>query len=99
MKLIPTENRIVVEPIEPEEQTKGSIIIPDTAKEKPLQGIVLAVGPGKQTENGTIIRATVGVGAKILFGKYAGVEIEDGDKTYLIMRSSDVQCVIGKEVK
>jgi chaperonin GroES len=90
MKVRPLQDRVLVKRIEEEETTKGGIIIPDTAKEKPQQGIVKAVGKGKILENGTRIEPDVKKGDKVLFGKYAGSEIKvDGDD-YLIMREDDI---------
>ena len=81
----PNEDRVLVEPAAAEEKTASGIIIPDTAKEKPQQGTVVAVGPGKKEEP-----LTVKVGDKILYGKYAGTEISFEGKDYLIMRGSDI---------
>ncbi|NPA34574.1 MAG: co-chaperone GroES [Chlorobi bacterium] len=86
--LKPLHDRVVVKPIE-EEVTKSGIIIPDTAKERPQQGLVVAVGPGKKDEP-----TTVKVGEKVLFGKYAGTEIEIDGEEYLIMRESDIYAII-----
>jgi chaperonin GroES len=90
MKVKPLQDRILVKRIEEEEKTKGGIIIPDAAKEKPQEGKVIAVGDGKTLENGTKIKLSVKVGDKILFGKYSGTEIKiDGDE-HLILREDDV---------
>ena len=90
MKVRPLQDRVLVKRIEEEETTKGGIIIPDTAKEKPQQGIVKAVGKGKILDNGTRVEPDVKKGDKVLFGKYAGSEIKvDGDD-YLIMREDDI---------
>ena len=90
MSLTPLHDRVLVKPAEAEEVTKGGIIIPDTAKEKPMQGSIVAVGAGKQHENGTVTPVQVKVGDKVLYGKYAGTEISiDGDD-YLIMREADI---------
>ncbi|MGB9912755.1 MAG: co-chaperone GroES, partial [Candidatus Kapaibacteriota bacterium] len=72
MNLSPLHDRVIIKPSQPEEVTKGGIIIPDTAKEKPMQGEVVAVGPGKTTEDGKLIPLTVKVGDKVLYGKYSG---------------------------
>ncbi|HDI51734.1 co-chaperone GroES [candidate division KSB1 bacterium] len=94
MKIKPLADRVVVKLIEPEENVKGGIIIPDTAKEKPQQGEVVAVGPGRITENGNKIPMEVKVGDRVLFGKYAGTEVTVDDQEYLIMKESDILAVI-----
>lgn len=76
MNLTPLHDRVIVRPAAPEEVTKGGIIIPDTAKEKPMQGEVIAIGSGKQAEDGKITALVVKVGDKVLYGKYSGTEIE-----------------------
>lgn len=96
MKLKPLADRIVVERIE-EEIKKGGIIIPDTAKEKPQQGKVIAVGPGRFDEKGNRVPMEVKKGDTILFGKYSGNEIKLGDTEYLIMREDDVLAIVEKE--
>ncbi len=85
----PLSDRVIVEPAPAEEKTPGGIIIPDTAKEKPQKGTVVAVGPGKKDEP-----MTVKVGDKVLYGKYAGTEINIDGKEYLIMRESDIYAII-----
>ncbi|MCX8082528.1 MAG: co-chaperone GroES [bacterium] len=94
MKLRPLGDRIVVEPLEAEEKTKGGIILPDTAKEKPQEGKVVAVGKGKTDESGKLIPMEVKVGDKVLYGKYAGTEITIEGKEYMILREEDVLAVI-----
>ena len=90
MKLTPLADRVVIKPAPAEEKTVGGIIIPDTAKEKPLKGTVLAVGNGTKDEE-----MTLKAGDRVLYGKYAGTEVElDGEK-YMIMRQSDVLAVLG----
>jgi len=90
LKLNPLADRVVVKPAEAEEKTKGGIILPDTAKEKPVEGTVVAIGPGKVSDNGELVKPTVKVGDKVLYGKYSGTEVTiDGDE-YLIMRESDI---------
>ncbi len=96
MKVRPLHDHILVERVE-EETRKGSIIIPDTAKEKPQQGKVIAVGEGKRDENGKRIPLDVKKGDIILFGKYGGTEVPVGDKELLILREEDVLGVIEKE--
>ena len=96
MNLTPLHDRIIVKAAMPEEVTKGGIIIPDTAKEKPMQGEVIAVGNGKVAESGTVTPLQVKAGDKVLYGKYSGTEVAiDGDE-YLIMRESDVYAIINK---
>ena len=94
MKIRPLHDRVIVQRLEEEEKTKGGIIIPDTAKEKPQEGKVIAVGPGKILENGTKIALDVKVGDKILFGKYSGTEIKIEGEEFLMMREEDILGVI-----
>ncbi|MDI6851231.1 MAG: co-chaperone GroES [bacterium] len=94
MKLRPLADRVVIKRIEEEEVKKGGIIIPDTAKEKPQKGEVIAVGPGRLDEKGNRIPLEVKVGDKVLFSKYAGTEVKVGDEEYLVMREDDILCII-----
>ncbi len=94
MKIRPLHDRILVERIEEENKTPGGIIIPDSAKEKPVEGKVVAVGNGKITESGEVKALDVKEGDKILFGKYAGTEVKIGGQEYLIMREDDVLGII-----
>ena len=94
MKLRPLQDRILVQRVKEEEKTKGGIIIPDTAKEKPIEGRVIAVGIGKLSEKGNRIALEVEKGNRILFGKYSGNEIKIEGEEYLIMREDDVLGVI-----
>jgi chaperonin GroES len=94
MKLRPLQDRILVQRVKEEEKTKGGIIIPDTAKEKPVEGKIIAVGNGKLDENGKRIALEVKKGDRILFGKYSGTEVKIEDEEYLIMREDDVLGVI-----
>jgi chaperonin GroES len=94
MKIRPLHDRVIVQRIQEEEKTKGGIIIPDTAKEKPQEGKVIAVGPGKILENGTKVTLDVKVGDKILFGKYSGSEIKIEGEEFLMMREDDILGVI-----
>ena len=94
MKLRPLQDRILVQRVEEEEKTKGGIIIPDTAKEKPAEGKVVSVGKGKLDENGKRIAVEVKKGDRILFGKYSGSEVKIESKEYLIMREEDVLGII-----
>jgi chaperonin GroES len=94
MKFRPLHDRVVVKRIEAEEKSAGGIIIPDTAKEKPQQGEVVAVGPGGRDETGKLIPIDVKAGDRVLFGKWSGTEVKiDGDE-YLIMKESDIMGVL-----
>jgi len=97
MKVRPLHDRLLVKRIESEEMTAGGIIIPDTAKEKPSQGVVVAVGEGKFDDKGKRIALDVKEGDKILFGKYAGTEVKLGGIEHLIMREDDIQAIIIEE--
>jgi chaperonin GroES len=90
MKLRPLQDRIIVKRLEEETMTAGGIFIPETAKEKPMKGEVIAVGKGKKTEDGKVIPVDVKKGDKVLFGKYAGTEIKIDGEEYLIMREDDI---------
>lgn len=90
----PLQDRVIVRRFESEEKTASGIIIPDTAKEKPMQGEVIAVGPGKVLDNGTTVKLTVKAGDKILFGKYAGTEVNISGNEYLIMREDDILGIV-----
>ena len=94
IKIKPLADRVVVMPLEETEQKKGSIIIPDTAKEKPQQGKIIAVGPGKLTDKGTRVELEVKVDDTVLYGKYSGTEVTIDGEDYLIMRESDVLAII-----
>ncbi|MGO9744337.1 MAG: co-chaperone GroES [Roseiarcus sp.] len=94
MKFRPLQDRVLVKRIEAEERTKGGIIIPDTAKEKPQEGEVIAVGPGGRDESGKLIPIDVKVGDRILFGKWSGSEIKLDGQDLLIMKESDVMGVV-----
>jgi chaperonin GroES len=94
MKLKPLQDRILVQRVAEEEKTKGGIIIPDTAKEKPIEGKVIAVGAGRVGEDGKRIPLEVKAGDKILFGKYGGTEVKISGEEYLIMREDDVLGII-----
>ena len=96
MKIRPLQDRIIVKRVEEEEKTKGGIIIPDTAKEKPMEGKVVAVGKGKLMEDGKVHAVDVKVGDRILFGKYAGTEVKIDGEEHLIMREDDILGVIEK---
>lgn len=90
IKLRPLDDRIVVEPLEAEETTPGGIVLPDTAKERPQRGKVLAVGPGRLLDNGKRTEMSVAVGDEVIFGKYSGTDIEIEGKEVKILRESDV---------
>jgi chaperonin GroES len=93
-KIHPLADRVVVKPLEETEQMRGGLYIPDTAKEKPQQGKVIAVGEGKVTDEGKRIAPDVKPGDKVLYGKYSGTEVTVGDEQYLILRESDILGVI-----
>jgi chaperonin GroES len=94
MAIKPLGDRILVKPTEQEEEQVGGIIIPDTAKEKPQEGEVVAVGPGKLLESGERQTPSVAVGNKILYGKYSGTEIKYGGEEYLIVREDDILAIL-----
>ena len=94
MKIRPLADRVVVQPMDAEEKQQGGIIIPDTAKEKPQQGKIVAVGPGKISESGQKIAMEVKVEDVVLYGKYSGTEVTVDDEDLLIMRESDVLAVL-----
>jgi len=95
IKLKPLGDRLVVEPIEKEEVTPGGIILPETAKEKPQEGKVIAVGPGRRDEQGNRIPMDVKVGDRVLYAKYAGTEVKlPGDRKLLVLKESDVLAII-----
>ena len=96
MKIRPLQDRVIVKRIEEEEKTKGGIIIPDTAKEKPQEGKVVAVGKGKANEDGKVVPLDVKVNDRILFGKYSGSEIVIDGEEHLIMREEDILGVVEK---
>lgn len=96
MKIRPLQDRVIVKRIEEEEKTKGGIIIPDTAKEKPQEGKVVAVGKGKLNDDGKVVPLDVKVNDRILFGKYSGSEIVIDGEEHLIMREEDILGVVEK---
>lgn len=93
-KLQPLADRVVIKPLEETEQMKGGLYIPDTAKEKPQQGEVVAVGPGRMTDEGKRVPPDVKKGDRVLYGKYSGTEVNVGDEGYLILRESDVLAIV-----
>ena len=94
MKIRPLHDRVIVKRMEGEEKTKGGIIIPDTAKEKPVEGKVIAVGSGKVLENGKKAPLQVKAGDRILFGKYSGTEVKIDGEEHLIMREDDIIAIV-----
>jgi len=94
MKIQPLGDRIMVEVLEAKERTKGGIVLPDSAQEKPQEAKVVAVGKGRTSEDGKNISPEVGVGDKVLFGKYTGTEIAIEDKEYLILREEDILAIL-----
>ncbi len=96
MKIRPLQDRVIVRRIEEEEKTKGGIIIPDTAKEKPMEGKIIAVGKGKVLEDGKVHALDVKAGDRVLFGKYSGTEVKIDGEEHLIMREDDILGVIEK---
>jgi chaperonin GroES len=96
VKIRPLQDRVIVQRIEEEEKTKGGLIIPDTAKEKPQEGKIIAVGKGKLNEDGKIIPLDVKVNDRVLFGKYSGTEINIDGEEHLIMREEDILGIIEK---
>ena len=95
MKFRPLHDRVVVQRVDAEEKTKGGIIIPDTAKEKPQEGKVIAVGPGGRDENGKLQPLDVKAGDRVLFGKWSGTEIKIDGEDLLIMKESDILGIVG----
>ena len=95
MNFRPLHDRVVIRRLEAEERTAGGIIIPDTAKEKPMEGEVIAVGPGARDEHGQIVAPDVKAGDRILFGKWSGTEVKIDGEELLIMKESDIMGVIG----
>ncbi len=96
MSIKPLADRVVVKPLEEEDKTPGGIILPDTAKEKPQRGKVVAAGPGKLNEKGERVKLEVKEGDVVLYGKYAGTEIKIDGEEYLILRESDILAIIEK---
>jgi chaperonin GroES len=95
MKFRPLHDRVLVKRIESDEKTAGGIIIPDTAKEKPAEGEVIAVGQGSRSEDGKIIPLDVKTGDRVLFGKWSGTEVKLDGKDYIVMKESDIVGIIG----
>jgi chaperonin GroES len=95
MQVKPLADRVLIKSLEPDEMKKGGIIIPDTAKEKPQQGEIIEVGPGRVTDDGKKIPMELKKGNKVLYGKYSGTEVTIDDVEYLIMKEGDVLAIIG----
>ena len=95
MKVKPLADRVLIKPSETEEEKRGEIIIPDTAKEKPQQGEVMEVGPGRMTDDGKKVAMEVKKGDKVLYGKYSGTEVTIDDVEYLVVRESDILAIVG----
>ncbi|MFO7310820.1 MAG: co-chaperone GroES [Bacillota bacterium] len=94
MQLQPLADRVIVQPLKEEEKTPGGIYLPDTAKEKPQQGKVVAVGPGRVNDKGQKIEMTVKVGDRVVYSKYAGTEVEVGGEEYLILSEADILAIV-----
>jgi len=94
MKMRPLQDRVIIKRVKEEERTKGGLIIPDSAKEKPIEGLVIAVGNGKVLEDGTVKKLDVKEGDRVLFGKYSGTEVKIDGEEHLIMREDDILGVI-----
>ena len=94
MKMRPLQDRVIIKRVKEEERTKGGLIIPDTAKEKPIEGLVVAVGNGKALEDGTVRKLDVKEGDRVLFGKYSGTEVKIDGEEHLILREDDILGVI-----
>jgi chaperonin GroES len=94
MNLKPLGDRLIVEPIEQEEMTASGIVLPETAKEKPMQGKVLAAGPGARKEDGARVEMDVSVGDTVLYAKYAGTEVKIEDHKYLILKETDILAIV-----
>ena len=94
LEVKPLADRVVVQPLDESEQMRGGLYIPDTAKEKPSQGEVVAVGPGKISDEGARLEMDVSVGDKVLYGKYSGTDVTLGGEEYLILRESDILAIV-----
>ncbi len=96
VKFRPTEDRVLVDPLEADEKTTGGIILPDSAREKPQRGVVIAAGPGKLLDSGKRGEMSVSVRDEVFYGKYSGTEIEFGMDTYVVLRESDILAIVDK---
>jgi chaperonin GroES len=97
MKFRPLQDRVVIRPVEQEAKTAGGILIPDTAKEKPMEGEVIAAGPGARSEDGRILPLDVKVGDRVLYGKWSGTEIKVGGEDVVIMKESDIMGIVAHD--
>ena len=93
MNLKPLADRVVIKPLEEEDKTPGGIILPDTAKEKPMRGEIVAVGPGKLNDNGERVKMDVKKGNVVIYGKYSGTDFKIGDQDYIILKESDILAI------
>jgi len=96
IKFRPMDDRVLVEPVEADEKTSGGIILPDSAKEKPQRGVVVAVGPGKLLDSGSRGEMSVGIGDEVFYGKYAGTEVEFGTDKYVVIRENDILAMLDR---
>ena len=94
MSIRPLDNRVVIDPLEEETTSPGGIVLPDNVKEKPMMGLVIAIGPGKALDNGSRSKLELSIGNKVLYGKYAGTEVKHDGKDLVVMREDDVMGVI-----
>ena len=94
MKIKPLSDKVLVQRLEAETKTAGGIVLPDTAKEKPVEGTIVAAGPGKKSDDGKLIEMELKVGNKVLYGKYSGTEVTIEGEEYLIMRESDIFAIV-----
>ncbi len=96
IKFRPTDDRVLVDPLEGDEKTVGGIILPDSAREKPQRGVIIAAGPGKLLDSGSRGEMGVSVGDHVFYGKYAGTEVEFDTETYVVLRETDILAVVDK---
>ena len=96
IKLEPLADRVIVKPIEKEEVTKGGLVIPDTVKERPQEGVVIAIGPGRLSEDGKRVPIEVKKGDRVIYARYAGIELKYEDEDYLVLRESDILAKVSK---
>ncbi len=96
IKFRPMDDRVLLEPVEADERTSGGIILPDTAREKPQRGIIIAVGPGKLLDSGKRGEMGLSIGDEVFYGKYSGTEIEFGTDEYVVLRETDILAVVNK---
>src|SRR3972149_199142 len=96
LKFRPTDDRVLIQPSEATDTTSGGIILPDTAKEKPQRGTIIAVGPGKMLDSGKRGEMSVDIGDEVFYGKYSGTEIDFGSDKYVVLRESDILAIVDK---